>query len=385
MIEEDRERLERAQSLDALGHVVGRFAHDFSNLLATIVLNLGLIEKKCADPTAVWFASSALRAADRGTDLANRLLAFAGKQKLSRAPADLRAVLSGMRNRLSRAVGPAVDVVLVGTEDLWRASVDQDQLEFALLNLAENARDAMPRGGRLAIEMTNARVDRPMPGLGPGDYVVIAVEDTGETLSDDVIERAFEPFFSTRRSQEHPGLGLSVVSGIAKAHGGRARLTRAAGGGCRVEIYLPRTTEAARRAPPVPETAPLPATQAAGTTVLVVDDDPDLLAVVQEGLASLGYEVLLADSGASALEVLASHPSIELLMVDVKMGGMSGLELIRRARELRPGLKALIMTGGAEVPGGRDNGHEPALLRKPFRVADLARAIAIAMSGDVTR
>jgi CheY-like chemotaxis protein len=125
--------------------------------------------------------------------------------------------------------------------------------------------------------------------------------------------------------------------------------------------------------------------QATGTTVLVVDDDPDLLAVVQEGLASLGYEVLLADSGASALEVLASHPSIELLMVDVKMGGMSGLELIRRANELRPGLKALIMTGGAEVPGGRDNGHEPALLRKPFRVADLARAIAIAMSGDVTR
>jgi len=380
------ERFERAQSLDALTEVVGHFAHDLGNLLATIVLNLGFIEKKCTDPTAVWFARSALRAADRGNDLANRLLAFAGKQRLTCVPTDLPALISGLRGLLSRTAGPAVELILSAEEEIWPASVDRDQLEFALVNLVENARDAMPQGGRLTLELTNARITRPTSDVPAGDYAVIALEDTGETLSDVAIERAFEPFFSTRRGPEHPGLGLSVVLGIAKAHGGIARLTRAAGGGCRVEIYLPRATEAETQAAPDPETAPQPeGPAAAAMTVLAVDDDPDLLAVVQEGLASLGCNVLVADGGSAALAVLSSHPSIELLIVDVSMGGMSGLELIRRARELRPGLKALVMTGGAAVPGGSDADRGFSMLRKPFRVADLARAIAAVMSGDETR
>ncbi|MGH7126772.1 MAG: ATP-binding protein [Stellaceae bacterium] len=366
--------------------MIGGFAHDFSNILATIVLNLNLIEKKCSDPTAAWFASGALRAADRGANLANRLLAFSGKQKLSRAPTDLDALISGMRDLLLRTTGPEVEVIVSSCESAWPASIDRDQVEFALINLVENARDAMPRGGQLAIETSNTQIAAPVPDLAPGDYIVLALEDTGEGLSEEAMERAFEPFFSTRRGHEHPGLGLSAVLGIAKAHGGSARVMRAAGGGCRVEIYLPRATRAEIRAAADLETVPPPAREAANTTVLVVDDNPDLLAVVQEGLAGLGCDVLLADSGSAALEVLASRPLVDLLLVDVTMAGMDGLELMRRAREMRPGLKALFMTGGGEIPGLRKAEEPmPALLRKPFRTADLARALAAVMSGDTAR
>jgi CheY-like chemotaxis protein len=385
MTAEDRETLDRLGRLDSLNQVVGGFAHDFSNLLTTITLNLNLLEKKCSDPTALWFARSALRVADRGADLVNRLLAFAGKQTLSRVPADLNLLLSGMRDLLSRTVGPSVDLVVLGAGGLWPASVDRDQLEFALLNVAENARAAMPRGGRLAIEMANARIATPLGDVAPGDYVVIALEDTGEGLSEEAAERAFEPFFSTRRSPEHPGLGLSVVLGIAKAHGGSARVVRAAGGGCRIELYLPRATEAEMHGSPDPDGESDAATQPASTTVLVVDDDPDLLAVAQDGLTSLGYDVRLADSGSAALEVLASHGPIDLLMVDMTMAGMSGLELIRRARETRPGLKALVMTGGPAATAGCDGSSTAAMLAKPFRAADLAQAVAAVMSGGAVQ
>ena len=385
MTEDDRESQERARRLEALSQVIGRFAHDFSNVLATIVLNLNLIEKKCADPTAVWFAGSALRAADRGANLANRLLAFCGKQTLSRAPVDLGALISGMRDLLSRTLGPAVELVLSCPKGAWLASADRDQIELALTNLTENARDAMPRGGQLTIEIANARIAAPTTDLAPGDYAVLTFEDTGEGVSQEAMQRAFEPFFSTRRGQEHPGLGLSAVLGIAKAHGGSARLARATGGGCRVEVYLPRATEAEMRAAPASETPQPPPKESANTTVLVVDDNPDLLAVVQEGLAGLGYDVLLAHSGPAALEVLASRPPIDLMMVDLTMAGMDGLELIRRAREMRPGLKALFMTGAGEIPGLRKGEHEPHLLRKPFRTADLAQALAVVMAGDATR
>ena len=385
MTEADREAVERAQRLEALGEIVGRFAHDFSNLLATIVLNLGLIEKRCSDPTALWFAGNALRAADRGANLANRLRAFGGKQKLSRAPTELDLLVPAMRDLLARAAGPTVELLLHGTAGLWPVSIDRDQVEFALMNVVENARDAMPRGGELRIEMANIQVAHPMPGLAAGDYVVLALEDTGEGLSEEAIERAFEPFFSTRHSREHPGLGLSAVLGIARAHGGDARVRRAVGGGCRVEIYLPRATEAEMRAVGEPEAVSPQAAQPLKATVLVVDDDPDLRAVAEEGLTCLGCDVLLADSGFAALEILAAHPPVDLLVVDMSMTGMNGLELIRRAREMRPGLNALITTGGEEPPTWRGGGHRPLTLRKPFRVADLAHAIAAAMSGEVAK
>jgi len=382
MTQEDRESIERARRLDAMSQFVGRFAHDFSNLLATIVLNLNLIEKKCVDPTALGFAASALRAADRGASLAQRMLAFAGRQQLARSPTDLGHLVSRVRDSLARSAGPDVEVMLRRAEAA-SASVDADQIEFALVNLAENAREAMPRGGYLAIEIANTRVAAETSDLAPGDYAVIAVEDTGDGMSEEARERAFEPFFTTKATQEHLGLGLSVVLGIAKQHGGTARLMRAASGGCRIEMHLPCATgpeqaaTAADAAPP--GRAPRPK-----ATVLVVDDDSDLRMVAEDGLKSLGCDVVLADCGLAALDILGSDPAVDLLMVDVRMAGMDGLELIERARALRPGLKTLIMTGGAEVPQARGR-SATALLRKPFRAADLAQSLASLLSGNVHR
>jgi CheY-like chemotaxis protein len=237
----------------------------------------------------------------------------------------------------------------------------------------------MPQGGHLTIELVNARIAAATADLSAGDYVLLSLEDTGEGLSEEALQRAFEPFFTTRTGQEHLGLGLNVVLGIAKQHGGSMRVMRAANGGCRAEIYLPRAREtAATREQKTTHGTGSPAKP----TVLVVDDDPDLRAVAQDGLMSLGCDVLLADCGTSALEVLASHPAVDLLMVDVRMAGMNGLELVRRARAMRPGLKALVMTGAADVPELTGSREATAMLRKPFRAADLAQGITAILSGS---
>jgi len=377
-------RDEGVQRFDALSRFVGRFAHDFSNVLATIVLNVTLIEKKCTDPTVLRFARSALRAADRGTGLARRLLAYAGKQQLTRAPTDLGLLILGMRDLLSRTAGAEVELVLRSAKDLWPVSVDTSQIEFALVNLVANAHDAMPRGGTLTVELANTHTTG-TTDLAAGDYVAVSLKDTGQGVSNEALQHAFEPFFTTRPGQKHLGLGLSAVLGIAMQHGGTARLAPAAGGGCRAEIFLPRATEAERRVSGDSEPASRRARQLAKITVLVVDDDPDLRIVAQDGLESLGCDVLVADSGVAALQILASHPPVDLLMVDVRMVGMSGVELLRRARALRPGLKALVMTGGADVPELSGSEAATAMLRKPFRADDLAQSIAAVMSGDERR
>ena len=370
---------ERARRLDALSELVTRFAHDLNNVLSTVALNLTVIEKKCTDPTALWFTASALRAADRGTDLVQRLLAFAGKQTITRAPADLNSLLARMRSAFSRTVGPKVELILRAAEDLWPVSVDADQIEFALVQVASNAHDAMPEGGHLIVETSNVRVTAATADLAAGDYVALSIEDTGEGCSEAALERAFEPFFSTKTDQAHVGLGLSVVLGIAKQHGGTARVLASSGGGCRVEIFLPRASDAEISAARSREAAPR-GRQLAKSTVLVVDDDPDLRAVARDGLEILGCDVLLAGGGPDALEILKSHGPVDLLMVDVRMGGMDGLELIQRARGIWPGLKALVMTGGAEVPDSRNGATR--MLRKPFRVDDLAQEIAALLSSD---
>jgi hypothetical protein len=282
-----------------------------------------------------------------------------------------------MRSPLARTAGPKVELILRAAEDLWPVSIDADQIEFALVQVASNAHDAMPEGGHLKVETSNARVAAATADLAAGDYVALSLEDTVEGCSEAALERAFEPFFSTRTDPAHLGLGLSVVLGIAKQHGGTARVLPASGGGCRVEIYLPRAREAEISASRSQEAAPQ-ARQLAKSTVLVVDDDPDLRAVARDGLEILGCDVLLADGGPEALDILKSHGQVDLLMVDVRMGGMNGLELIQRARGIWPDLKALVMTGGAEVPDLRDAAI--GMLRKPFRVDDLAQEIAALLS-----
>ena len=365
----------QSDKLEALGRVVGTAAHDFSNLLATIVLNLNLIEKRVTDPTILWFVSNALRAADRGTSVSQRLLAFAGIQQLARKALDLNAQLSAMRDLLSRTVGPTVELEFRLAADLWPALADPDQIELAVVNLAMNARDAMCEGGRLTIETANRRLGDGEAGCAAGDYVTLTLTDTGEGMSREILHRAFEPFFTTREEQKRVGLGLSVVLGIAKQHGGGAAVASSSDG-TRADIYLPRAASLAQEAAQEDRSDPARKRDVAAS-VLVVDDDPDLRAVVLDGLHGLGCEALLAENGPSALKILASDRHFDLLIVDVRMAGMNGLELIDRARAMRPRLKALVMTGYADAPELLAYRGEIAVLRKPFRAADLARQIAI--------
>ena len=367
----------RSDRFDALGRVVGNAAHDFSNLLASIVLNLNLIEDKVADPEILWLARNALRAADRGTALTHRLLAFAGKQRLARAAVDLNTLLSVRRDLFSRTVGPSVEVEYRLAHNLWPVLADPDQIELAVVSLALNARDAMPDGGHLTIETANRRLRDGEADCAAGDYVKLSLADSGTGMSGEALERAFEPFFTTRETLERTGLGLSVVLGIARQHGGGAAI-ESSSDGTAAEIYLPRTNSFASEATKggvgepdlIRDTAP---------SVLVVDDDMALRAVVLDGLKSLGCEVLQAENGARALEILASDRRIDLLMADVRMEGMSGLVLIERARSVRPGLNVLIMTGYADGLDLGPHKQEIAVLRKPFRAADLAHQIALAV------
>jgi len=367
----------RSDRFDALGRVVGNAAHDFSNLLASIVLNLDLIEKKVADPEILWLARNALRAADRGTALTHRLLAFAGKQRLARAAVDLNTLLSARRDLFSRTVGPSVEVEYRLSHDLWPVLADPDQIELAVVSLALNARDAMPDGGRLTIETAKRRLRDGEGDCAAGDYVELSLSDSGTGMSGEALERAFEPFFTTRGTPERTGLGLSVVQGIARRHGGGAAI-QSSSEGTAAEIYLPRTisisSEATKGGVGEPDLI-----RNAAPSVLVVDDDPALRAVVLDGLKSLGCEVLQAENGPRALEILASDRRIDLLMADVRMAGMSGLVLIERARSVRPGLNVLIMTGYGEGPGHDALREDIPVLRKPFRVADLAHQIALAV------
>jgi CheY-like chemotaxis protein len=367
----------QSDKLETLGRVVGSAAHDFSNLLASIVLNLSLIEKKVADPEMLWLVRNALRAADRGTALTQRLLAFAGKQQLARAAIDLNALLSTRRDLLSHTVGSSVELEFRLAPNLWPVLADADQIELAIVNLALNARDAMPKGGRLAIETSSRRLREGEVDCAAGDYVRLSLADTGEGMSGETLERAFEPFFTTRDALERTGLGLSVVLGIAKQHGGGAGI-ESSSEGTMAELFLPRSKSVVGEAA-AEDRSEDGRIHNIAPTVLVVDDDPDLRAVVLDGLNGLGCDVLLAENGASALEILASDRKIDLLMADVRMAGMSGLELIDLARTARPGLNVLIMTGYGEGPDLCDFPGEIAVLRKPFRAAELAHQIALAV------
>jgi CheY-like chemotaxis protein len=357
--------------------VVGTAVHDFSNLLATIVLNLNLIEKRVTDPAVLWFVSNALRAADRGSNLSQRLLAFAGKQQLARKPIDLSGLVSTRRDLLSRTVGPMVAPEFRLAPNPWPALADADHVELAVVNLALNARDAMPEGGRLTIETANRRLGAGEADCAAGDYVMLSLTDTGPGMSEDTLHRASEPFFTTREEQRRLGLGLGVVFGLAKQHGGGAGIASSSEG-TRAEIYLPRANSIAEEAS-AEDRGELNRMGNIAASVLVVDDDVDLCAVALDGLHSLGCEVVLAENGPSALEVLASDRHIDLPMVDVRMAGMNGLELIERARAVRPQLKVLVMTGYAEAPELLARQGEIAAIRKPFRAADLAHQIAIAV------
>jgi PAS domain S-box-containing protein len=385
------EQLRQAQKMEAVGQLTGGLAHDFNNLLTGITGALELLGSRLAQgrlKDLERYVSAADGAAKRAAALTHRLLAFSRQQTLDPRPTDVNRLVTGMEELVRRTIGPAITLEVVGTAGLWPTLVDPHQLENALLNLAINARDAMPEGGRLTVETANTWLDSRVAkerDMAPGQYVTVSVTDTGTGMAPDVIARAFDPFYTTKPLGQGTGLGLSMVYGFTKQTGGQVRIYSEVGQGTTVRLYLPRHLGEAEVAEEMPTLAQAPRA-AAGQTVLVVDDEPTTRMLVAEVLEDLGYAAVEASDGASGLTILRSDARIDLLVTDVGLpNGMNGRQLADAARVSRPELKVLFITGYAEnaVVG---NGHlEPGMhvMTKPFALEALASRIKELISGSL--
>jgi len=368
------------QKLESLGQLTGGVAHDFNNVLMAVLGNLELVEARLTDERLRRMVQNARRAGQRGAKLTEQLLAYARRQRLTPEPTDLNRLLGPEpTDMLRRALGGTVEVKTKLASDLWAALTDPTQLDLIVLNLAINARDAMPDGGTLLIETKNvASGEGELPsGLPVGDYVMLAVTDNGTGMSDEVAAKAFEPFFSTKEPGKGSGLGLSQVYGVTRQLGGAVRLKTKEGQGTRVEIFLPRTGE--RPSAPLAERS-RPAYHAASATVLVVDDQEEVREVSVSHVETLGYRAIPASSGKGALDIFDGEAKIDLLLADFAMPGMSGIELARTVRRKRPNLPVVIVTGYAEIGETKDL-EGMLLLKKPYRLDDLAATIENALGG----
>lgn len=378
-------RLRQAQRLEAVGHLTGGVAHDFNNLLTVILGNADLMAEQLADqPALLPLAEITRAAAQRGAELTHRLLAFARRQPLQPQVVDVHQLLAGMDGLLRRALNEDIEIELVRGAGLWPALVDAAQLESALLNLALNARDAMPGGGKLTLETANAWIDQDYADhhgeVQPGQYVMISVSDSGSGIAPEHLARVFEPFFTTKGPGKGSGLGLSMVYGFVKQSHGHIKLYSEQEQGTTARVYLPRAggSPDAPVAPAAPQQAPR-----RGAWVLVVEDDDLVRRFARDQLLSLGYDVVTAENGVQALEILRQRSDIELLFTDVVMpGGLSGRQLAEQALALHPGLKVLYTSGYTEnaiVHQGRlDRGVH--LLNKPYRRDELARKVRAALA-----
>jgi len=374
-------QLRQAQKMEAVGQLTGGIAHDFNNILTTIIGMTELLADELADnPRLSNMLRSIDAAAERGALLVHRLLAFARKQPLQARAVDLNDIVTHMISILRPTLGEHITVTPALIPDLWPALADPHQLEDAILNLAVNARDAMPKGGHLVIETDNVRLDTQYAAhnvdVTEGDYVAVTVTDSGTGMAPDVIERAFEPFFTTKDVGHGSGLGLSMVYGFVKQSRGHVKIYSELGHGTSIKLYLPRAEEAVEEAD---ERPPAAATHPAGKeTILVVEDDAAVRAAAVRILQNLGYRVREAEDGRSALAILTAADPVDLLFTDLVMpNGMSGRELLRRAREQRPGLKALFTSGYSahviDARGGID--EDVPLLGKPYRKHKLAETV----------
>ena len=376
-----RRQLEHAQRMEAVGQLTGGLAHDFNNLLAVVIGNLDIVHDYVAEiPGAKESLDLALKASLGGATLIRQLLAFSRRQALSPKPFDLGALVASTRELLSRTLGEHIEVEMRLAPALWPALADATQLESAIANLAINARDAMPNGGQLTLETTNQHLDdgyvASNPDVVPGDYVVLAVSDTGSGIPPEILSRVFEPFFTTKEHGKGSGLGLSMVYGFAKQSRGHMKIYSEVGHGTTVRLYLPRALqETTPAAPPAAERTDPAKIDA---VILIVEDNIDVRKIVCKLLQDFGCSVLEANSGAAALEILQSDRKIDLMFSDVVMpGGMSGTELVQTARRLRPGIKTLLTTGFAEASLRNQAQFADAgeILSKPYRRQDLARKL----------
>jgi PAS domain S-box-containing protein len=375
-LEEAREALFQSQKMEAVGQLTGGVAHDFNNLLQALSGNLEVIERRLAAGRSdvSQHVAAARTAMDRATALTQRLLAFARRQPLKPEYTNLNALVPGMQDLIRKSVGEAVQVDLKLGQKLWPIWADANQVESALLNLAINARDAMPTGGRLTVETSNTHLDAAdvgsEPGVQPADYVMLAVTDTGTGMPPNVLSRAFEPFFTTKPVGQGTGLGLSQLYGFVRQSGGHVGIESEVGQGTSVKLYLPRH-HGAEETKTVPEMPPEPPPQAPGPgTILVVEDEAIVRMLLVDALEEQGYTVLEAENGNAALTAVASSERIDLLATDVGLPGINGRQLAEMARSLRPDLKVLFLTGYAYDAALEKEVLEPntQLLGKPVAI-----------------
>jgi PAS domain S-box-containing protein len=346
--EKAQEQLRQAQKMETIGQLTGGVAHDFNNLLMAVMGNLDLLRKRLPDdPRLHRLVDGALQGAQRGASLTQRLLAFARQQDLRAVSVDLGALIQGMSNLLERSLGPRIVLKLDIPERLPPARIDANQLELAILNLAINARDAMPDGGSIAIKVAEYQA-RKDPALAAGKYLKLSVVDTGSGMTPEILKRAIEPFFSSKPLGKGTGLGLSMVHGLAVQLGGALQLSSSVGKGTTATLVLPVATVA----PEVEAPAPAPQKKRRSAVILFVDDDPLIAMSTTEMLEDLGHRVIGANSGLHALDILKSGQKIDLMMTDHAMPGMTGIELAAASREVRPSLPILLATGYAELPEG---------------------------------
>jgi PAS domain S-box-containing protein len=382
-----QEQLAASQKMEAVGQLSGGIAHDFNNLLMVVIGNLETVQRQAAkqqsNPAMTRALANAMRGAQRAATLTSRLLAFSRRQALDPKPMDVNKFLIGAADFIQRSLGENVQVEVVGSPGLWFVEVDANQLEVALLNLAINARDAMPSGGKLTIESANVFADenysRYNPEIPPGQYVAICVTDNGVGMPSDVIDRAFEPFYTTKELGQGTGLGLSQVYGFVKQSGGHVKIYSEVGQGTTVKIYLPRLVGRVTEDEPDAEGTHVGAEES--EAILVVEDNTDVRAYLAEVLRSLNYRVTTVPNTQAALDVLKQNGRIDLLLTDIVMPGGDGRELAKQATILRPDVRVLFMTGysrNAVVHQGRlDEGVD--LLQKPVSQTQLATRVRMAL------
>ncbi len=387
-LEKAQDALRQSQKMEAVGQLTGGIAHDFNNLLAGISGSLDLLARRLAEGRVTGldrYIIGAQHSARRAATLTQRLLAFSRRQTLDPKAVDLNRLIGGMEELVRRTVGPGVNVEVVGAGGLWPTLVDPSQLENALLNLAINARDAMPDGGRITIETANKWLDKHAAhdrDVAPGQYVSLCVTDTGTGMAQDVIERAFDPFFTTKPLGEGTGLGLSMIHGFVRQSGGEVRIYSELGKGTTMCLYFPRHLGELEQ--PEEASAPASTSDGHGETILVIDDEETVRMLMVEVLQEAGYHILEARDGPSGLKILQSKVRIDLLVSDVGLpGGMNGRQVADAGKVTRPDLKVLFITGYAEnsVFGNGHLGADMEVITKPFNINELSARVRDMLEG----
>ena len=380
-LERAREALFQSQKLDAIGQLTGGVAHDFNNLLMVILTSLELIRRRVADDEGlIRLVNNAMQGARRGATLTQRMLAFARRQELKPVAVDVAALVLGMRDLLERSLGPTIHLETEFPDELRSVLIDANQLELAILNLAVNARDAMPQGGTLRMFAQLESVAEGSDSLAAGSYVRLSIVDSGFGMDADTLAHATEPFFTTKGAGKGTGLGLPMVHGLAAQSGGRLRLASTVGVGTTVELWLPAAQTDAGAADCA---ADEDAARAPSMLIVAVDDDALVLEGTISMLQDLGHRVLPASSGPQALDVVMNEPGVSLVITDQMMPGMTGADLIERLAAVRPRIPAILATGFGEVPPDLD--RMALRLSKPYDQNQLAAAIRRVFASSVSR